>query len=1089
MKRFSAIRERLACNGAALPLAALFVVAGLMPLGAEPVVVDDSISTIKCGRHISYLEDPAGSRVLHDVIDDRRWRRSDRLSINFGFTTSVYWMKFTLDNRRKSVEPLYFEIDYPMIDFIDFYVPAPDGSFAKKTAGDRYGFGHREVKARNHLFILYPSPGLQTYYFRVCTGSSLNFNPEIWSNAAYLERINVEYPLFWIYYGLMTAIFLYHIFLVISTRDMKYLNFSLFIGSYVLFQLTLNGLAFQYLWPGRIWWANNSLPFFISLTVFSVSVFIRSYLDARKMHPVLNKVILYGCILPSLAWTAVSLFLNYRISIMVATALAIICPAQLYICGLVAGYRKSRAGKVLVIGFSLLVLGVSLYVLKTFGVLPTNMITQWSIQLGSSTAVVLFSLGLADEINVMKRQLQDLNENLEKKVGDRTRELEEARTRLLELDKIKSSFFTNISHEIRTPLTLILSPVESVLQSGNVKAVDEEFLKNIQRNAIRLLRLINNILDSSKIEAGKMALRIREVDIVKVLKNYISTIQPAAESRGIALSIETLKDSITLHLDIEKIDKIFYNIFSNSMKFTDREGSIRVRIMDDEKWCYIEVEDTGVGIPSGQLLRIFDRFSQVDDRSTRKYEGTGIGLSLVREFVDLHGGRIAVWSRHVDDYPDRHGSVFTITLRKGREYLRERENVEYDTGPRLDEPGFERRRFVGVREMYDHMEQASDEGRDDGGTFKHTILIVEDNVDMRNFLVSILKDEYRTIAAPNGAEGLKKAVELRPDLIVTDVMMPIMNGYEMTHLIKENPSLRIVPIIMLTAMSEHADTVRGFEYGADDFLKKPFNSMELLARVRSHLKNYEYEKIIMARNQEIEADLRTARLLQQRLLPEKIPDISGYRSFVTYIPMDLVGGDFYDFKADGNSVELFIADVSGHGLPGALISTITKIAYENISDRSSPARVLEVLNEVICRSIVESNYVTVFYGRVDREARMMSFANAGHFPPLLYRPGTDEFLELNSKGSPLGWFQDLEVEESQVKLASGDRLLLYTDGITECMGREQLLFGDERLKACIRENIGLSPEAFTEKLMSELKDFCGKNKFDDDLCLIVFDVL
>ncbi|MCP4135126.1 MAG: AAA family ATPase [bacterium] len=244
-----------------------------------------------------------------------------------------------------------------------------------------------------------------------------------------------------------------------------------------------------------------------------------------------------------------------------------------------------------------------------------------------------------------------------------------------------------------------------------------------------------------------------------------------------------------------------------------------------------------------------------------------------------------------------------------------------------------------------------------------------------------------------------------------------------------------------------------------------------------------------ARNRVIEEELVVARQLQGKLLPEEIPEISGYRAGVTYIPMDTVGGDFYDIKANNDFVELFIADVSGHGLPGAFLSVITKMAFENIRERKSIRTVLYRVNDVVCRYTVRSNFVTAFYCMIDRDSNKMRYCNAGHFPPIIYRKKEDVFFELWAKGHPLGWFKTIKLEEIEFRLESGDRVLLFTDGITECEDSARSQFGEERFKDFIRKNSALAPEDFSRAIIAHLKEYSEKDKFDDDLCLVVFDVL
>ncbi|HNR89278.1 MAG TPA: SpoIIE family protein phosphatase [Spirochaetota bacterium] len=676
-----------------------------------------------------------------------------------------------------------------------------------------------------------------------------------------------------------------------------------------------------------------------------------------------------------------------------------------------------------------------------------------------------------------------------KKADDARRELEEQ----------KSRFFANISHEIRTPLTLMLSPIESVLQGHYGKSVNREFFNNLHRNGMRLLRLINNLLDFSKIEAGRMTMRVAPVDIVAFARYFAGSVQGAADSRGIALDLDAPQEPLVLHLDTNKLDKVFMNLFSNALKFTGRGGRIGIRIFDDTGECRIEFEDTGPGIPPDKIGIVFDRFSQADTSATRRFEGTGIGLALAREFVEMHGGAIAATSRFIDDHPTDHGTVFTVTLPKGTAHLEGRDGVEFaesDGEERIEDAVIGRGLIAGP-ESSDPGEPAvtpsiasTDRAPTLAGDAMKTVLVIDDNPDMREYLSQLLNKTYHVHTANDGGAGLDQARAIHPDLIVTDVMMPVLNGFELTDRIRSDDELRSTPIIMLTAGAELVSKITGLERGADDYLVKPFNPIELTARIASLLKGYEYQRILAKRNREIESDLEVARLIMERLLPGDVPTVPGYRSHITYLPMDKVGGDFYDvrFRPEDGTLEVFIADVSGHGLPGAFIALITKMALESIDGGTSVRDVLGAIDEVVRRFMVKSHYVTTFLGHIDTTRNTMRYCRAGHFPPILYRPHEDTFILLQAKGTPLGLQIGIEHEEREIELRPGDRIVLYTDGITECMNSERELFGEERLMECIREHHALPPAAFSERVLDLLRAFSSSEAFQDDLTMIVLDV-
>ncbi len=483
--------------------------------------------------------------------------------------------------------------------------------------------------------------------------------------------------------------------------------------------------------------------------------------------------------------------------------------------------------------------------------------------------------------------------------------IEKHAEKLKELDKVKTNFFANISHEIRTPLTLILSPIESALQGDYKKELNSDFLKNIQRNALRLLKLINNLLDFSKLEAGRMKVHVQEFDLVQFMKNYISSVQSAFDTKKINISFMSFNNEVKIYLDLEKMDKIIMNLFSNALKFTERGGEIKIRIKDDEQYCYIEYEDNGIGIPSDMLHKIFDRFSQADSSSTRKYEGTGIGLALAKELIEMHKGEIKVLSKFKGESPDNHGTTFTVTFHKGIKHFEGDDKVEVITSTELDDSVSDHR-FLGLRELEDQKEaEVTYEQVDCNDKSLVNLLIVEDNSDMRNFIKMLLEDKYCIHTAENGEEGLNKTREIKPDLIISDVMMPIMNGYEMTQKIKEDDALKLIPVLMLTAKAEIANKIEGLEYGADDYLTKPFNSKELLTRIKSLLKLKEMQNQLLDLNKNLAGKVE-----------EQLNLIMKGDELKRYLPPQLVdsiikGEKQVTFETERKKLTIFFSDIKG----------------------------------------------------------------------------------------------------------------------------------------------------------------------------------
>ncbi len=382
----------------------------------------------------------------------------------------------------------------------------------------------------------------------------------------------------------------------------------------------------------------------------------------------------------------------------------------------------------------------------------------------------------------------------------------------------------------------------------------------------------------------------------------------------------------------------------------------------------------------------------------------------------------------------------------------------------------------------------------------YTILIVEDEPANINILNELLKDKYNIRVANNGekAEALIASGKI-PDLILLDVVMPGKNGYEVCVAIKAMPGTKDLPVIFLSGKTETDEIVKGFKAGAVDYVTKPFQPEELLTRVETQLSLLESKKklenmniALRSRNQDIEKGMETARLLQRKLLPGKKLEAPWINSHFSFVPMDMVGGDFYDYSVSGNTLELFIADVAGHGLPGMIFSTIAKVAREYMAKNNSPSAVLNELNDVICNYTVEGFFITAFYCVIDISSKRLAYSSAGHCPVIIHRRQNDSIIEMGARGIPLGVARDQKFPDETVEVHSGDRIIIYTDGITECIKWPVDIFemwGDESFYPFILNNSKAAPEEFCINLMEELKQYTGGRPLTDDLTLGVVDIL
>lgn len=430
------------------------------------------------------------------------------------------------------------------------------------------------------------------------------------------------------------------------------------------------------------------------------------------------------------------------------------------------------------------------------------------------------------------------------------RKLEDANLKLKELDKYKTQFFANVTHELKTPLTLILAPTEAILRGeiGQFTESQQEYIRRIYQNGLRLMKLISDLLDLARLEDSKMRLRIEELDAAHFLERLAHDIRPLAERKGIRLTTEVNGEPPIIFADRHRLEQIFVNLLSNAVKFTGEGGAIRLIAWGDADAVRVCVSDTGIGIPPDKLEVIFDRFSQVDGSSTRRYGGTGIGLALARELVELHGGHI--WAESVLGS----GTTVHTQFMRGRDHfpadVLERRSLTHDVARnrRLDgalpewwEQLTSRNeyRLLPVEEVSERRLAPRDKDiRRERGIVRR-VLIVEDSREMLQFLHMQLREHFDLYLAENGARGWDLLQRMKPDLVVTDYMMPEMDGRELTRLIRASTEFRHVPVVMLTAKTDVEDRMEGRKAGADQYLAKPFSSAELIQVIQGLLNVHE----------------------------------------------------------------------------------------------------------------------------------------------------------------------------------------------------------------------------------------------------------
>jgi signal transduction histidine kinase/DNA-binding response OmpR family regulator len=585
-------------------------------------------------------------------------------------------------------------------------------------------------------------------------------------------------------------------FFYFFVRDKSYLLFGLFTLFYSQHYLILHPQApFIDLYiPEHPWFVG---PAFVFLTSGGLTIFLlfgRSFMNLRSLSYKTDRIVKWlvmihiAAIIMEIIYMAITrqrLLSPWHVSIfMIATFFLTIRFAFFK----TFEARVFVAGSLCLFGFSILGMMYNFQVVN----LPFN---PWPI--GQMGQLLIYSFGLAYKIK--------LNEKA-KAEAEHIKGLEE----------IKSKFFANISHEFRTPLTLIQGPLQQIEEQVNatgkngVATVPLRQIYTMRRNTDRLLELVNQLLDLSRLDSGKMKLQIVKGDVLQLLKSLSASFDSMAERKQIHYHVHFPEQTHIAFFDKDKLEKIVVNLLSNAFKYTPEKGTVSVIVEMEDSRLRLSVEDNGPGIAKKELDKVFDRFYQVEGTEDR---GTGIGLALVKELVDLYRGQISVSSE-----PGK-GSRFRVSLPIDKTGFKENELVY---GEWKSEENF-------ISRTVDEKEETIN--KQSLGSLLPLLLVVEDNNDLRQFICETVQQQYQVTEAKNGKEGYEKAMAEIPDVIISDVMMPVMDGFAMTERIKKDERTSHIPVILLTAKAGQQHKIEGLETGADDYLTKPFDAKELLTRV------------------------------------------------------------------------------------------------------------------------------------------------------------------------------------------------------------------------------------------------------------------
>lgn len=616
-----------------------------LPQWVGAVEFDESTRGLTLSRGVEVFEDINGDATISDVSspamsDSFKPLRTE--SLNAGFSSSAFWLRVDLLYRPRDARvhrDWLLELAYPPLDYVDFYLPDVDGTqkLAWQT-GDMLPFHSRQIKQNNYLFELPLLPGQsKTVYLRVKSSSSMQVPLALWSTSAYLEEQPSRLYVLGVLFGVLLVMLIYNLCIYVGVRDPSYLYYVLYIAPFALYQISLNGIGVEFLWPENPWLANLAPVFLLMLSILFACQFSRSFLQTRTIGLWLDRSLVLLMVAAGLIM-ALSLVPNFGLALRLSGAVVLTFTVMVFVAGITAMVHKVPIAFYFVVAWTAFLLGSSIHVAMMMGYLPHSFFTMYANQIGSALEAALLSMALAARINQSRQEhaqvMREASENLER-----------ANQQLAASNRLKDEFLASLTHELRTPMNGVIGSLE-LMQTVELNEELASYHQTAASSAEDMMNLVNSILTLSELQAGRVSLIREPFSLGDVFVKLRERFADTAYAKGLSFSIErveSLPDKVIG--DVGKLRQCLECLVDNAIKFTV-SGAVEVRVRAQHEGgaalrLFVEVIDSGIGFGRMDEATLYQHFFQLDGSLTRQYGGLGIGLAICSQLMELQGGRLS----------------------------------------------------------------------------------------------------------------------------------------------------------------------------------------------------------------------------------------------------------------------------------------------------------------------------------------------------------------------------------------------------------------------------------------------------------------